>query len=135
MRKLLVAAALLLPGIAMAVPITAVLNWTPPTTTVEGLPLTPPNNLTGYRIYMSTSPILESSTIAQKALVLPSVTTWTYTGDHAAGTTLYFRVKAANSAGDSAYSNEGSKPVTVPVQVPNAPTGTTVVVTVTVSQP
>lgn len=133
--KYAMAAALLLVGFAAnAVPITAVLTWTAPTATVDGLPLTTPNNLTGYRVYMSTSPIVDTSTLAPLALIAPNLTTWTYTGDHPTGATLYFRAKAVNSGGSSAFSNEASKVVTVPTQAPGAPTGLNVVVTVTVSQ-
>ena len=41
----------------------------------------------------------------------------------AAGTTYYYRVRATNSAGDSAYSNEANATTATVVTVPAAPTG------------
>lgn len=71
------------------------LSWTAPATGGAAI--------TGYKIYRSTSP--GASTL------ITTVTGLSYRDDDTAlvkDTTYYYRVKATNAAGDSAYSNEAS---------------------------
>ena len=85
----------------------ASLSWSPPTTTLDGSPLT---NLAGYQIYYGqTTPVtIENS---QSALVNDSNQTSYVVSDLGPGT-YYFTVTALDSNGnESAMSNEGSKTV------------------------
>jgi hypothetical protein len=82
----------------------ATLTWTPPTTNIDGSPLT---NLAGYRVYWGTSlgDYPNSTTLSNPGLTSYVVTNLT-------PGTWYFVATAVNSAGgESAFSGVGSKTI------------------------
>lgn len=116
---------------AADVPIEANLSWVLPTQTVGGQPLTGPLALTGVNVFVSQAPIADAAILLPAAKLPPTATAYTYRGDVPNGATLYFRVQAENMGGASAYSPTVTR--AVKVDVPGAPTGTKVTVTVVVS--
>jgi hypothetical protein len=74
-------------------------------------------NETGFKIERKTG---SGGTWAQVATTGSNATSWSNTG-LAASTTYYFRIRATNAGGDSAYSNEASATTLTPA--PAAPTG------------
>ncbi len=130
MIKKFVAAALLgllsVASQAQTVPGKIQLTWTLPTLTTDGLPLTGANALTEMRVYLSTSPIPDNSTMPATVVLGGAVTTTDYTMTVPNGASIYARVKACNrpSAATecSAFSGQVFKVVqasTVP-QIPTA---------------
>ena len=93
---------------ATAGPLTVALTWDAPSTN-GGSPIT------GYKIYRSTSSGTEAGFAS-----LGNVTSYTNTG-LTAGVTYFYKVKAVNSLGVSAYSNEASATPTTPPTAPSAP--------------
>jgi hypothetical protein len=77
------------------------------------------SNETGFKIERKTG---SNGTWAQIATVAANALSYSNTG-LSAGTTYLYRVRATNTAGDSAYSNEVS--VTTPVSLPTAPSNLT----------
>ena len=100
----------------------ATLNWTAPTTCVDGSACTP----TGYKVYKA-SVACPASGLPAGATVLAAVTVTTYTDTSIAapGTYCYY-VTATNSAGESAASNTSGGSLAQPVI--SAPTNFTVTV-------
>lgn len=116
-------------SLAQAVSGTANLNWIAPTTASDGTtPLTGGLALTKYQVFGATSSIPNSSTMAPTVEVTAPATTATVTMTVTNGQTLYFRVKACNSAGCSLFSTEASKVITLPV--PGVPTTVTITLTI-----
>jgi hypothetical protein len=116
----------LIPALASAASITV--NWTAPTTAIDGSALTGPQALTSYQVWVSTSTIPTSTTAPATATLTGSVTTTTQTITAAPGATLYVRLKACNSGGCSDFSAEASK--VLPVSAPGVPTTITITVNV-----
>lgn len=110
-----------------ALPTTGCVN--PPSCT-QNVPLTGAYALTGVKLYVSTSPIADNSTMAPSAVLGAGVIETSYNLTVANGSTVYVRVKATNASGDSPFSSEVSKVVNVPAR-PGAPTGVTVNLTIT----
>lgn len=115
---------------------TAAIAWMAPTADSNGNPLTsnPQNVLTGYDIYVSTSPLtapLATPTTTVTASSSGTATTTTASVTAAVGQTLYVYVTAVNAAGQSKL----SAPATYTVIAPSAPPGvpTSVVITVTIT--
>jgi len=83
----------------------AILSWDPPTTNVDGTPLT---DLAGYKIYYGTQSRSYDHVITIED---PDVTTYEVT-DLTPGETYYFAVTAFDVSGnESDYSNEVSKTI------------------------
>ena len=82
----------------------ATLTWLPPTTNVDGTPLT---NLAGYKVYWGTTPGNYSSSAT---IMNPGLTR--YVVENLTPNTYYFAVKAVNGAGtESVFSNSASKTI------------------------
>lgn len=113
--KRLLAALLLMPGIALAqtVPGTANISWTLPTQTVTGLPLTGQYAITSIQVFVSTSQIPDTSTMQPTVTLGAGATSTAQTLQVANGGTLYARVKVCNASGCGPFSAQGSKPVVV----------------------
>lgn len=131
------AVTLVAPLAAQAATATLNVSWVLPTqgcidppTCSQNVPLTGAYALTGIKLYVSTSPIADTSTMTPSATFGPGVTTASYNATVANGDTLYIRVRAANQYGDSAFSTEVSKVITVPAK-PGIPTSVTVTLTIT----
>src|SRR6185436_7970212 len=77
------------------------------------------NNETGFKIERKTG---AAGTYSQIATVGANVTTYNNTG-LAASTTYYYRVRANNGSGDSAYSNEANATTQAAASPPAAPSG------------
>lgn len=94
----------------------ALLSWTPPTTNVDGTPLT---DLSGYKIYYGTATGTYNSTLDVGNTATSTVMNLTEK------TTYYFAVTAYDTTGnESSYSNEVSK--TIPDLTPPVISGTTI---------
>ncbi len=110
---------------AQAVPGSAALSWTLPTTSVDGVALTGTNALTGIEVYIATSPIADTSSAAPTLTLSGSATSATHTMQVTNGATLYARLKAVNASGKSAFSNQVSKVVQLST-TPGVPTSVTI---------
>lgn len=117
---------------AQAVPGSAKFTWALPTTgcTVgvtpcDNAPLTGADALTSIQVFVSTSPIADTSTLTPALTLGGGVTTGTATLNVTNGQTLYGRVKACNAKGCSGFSVQVSKVVKLDV-VPNVPTSVTI---------
>jgi hypothetical protein len=135
-------ALLTLSGIAAAqtapvrVNATAKLTWSAPTTGTDGTPLTGDNAITGYQVFEQTSPIGDAAVILPFATVDGKTLTATWTGSPQLGATIYFRVKAINASGPSAFSPQASFVApTAPPATPGAPATVNVSVTITRAAP
>lgn len=117
------------PANAQTVP--AVLTWTNPTTSVDGVPLTAANALTGIEVHWSTSSIADTDLTRTPQVTLGVVSTTTQNVAVANGSTLYFRLRAVNAGGKSGYSNQASKLIALST-MPFPPTNLNL--TITVSQ-
>jgi hypothetical protein len=131
------AAVTLVAPIASAANATLNVSWTLPTqgcidppTCTQNVPLTGAYALTAIKLYVSTSPIADTSTMTPSATFAAGATTATYNATVANGDTLYVRVKATNAFGDSGFSTEVAKVITVPAR-PGVPTSVTVTLTIT----
>jgi hypothetical protein len=105
---------LLLAALLYAAPLfagNAELTWQKPATDVNGDPLA---TFSGYKIYYGTSPRTGSAPPGgydnNVTITDPDQLTYTFSG-LPDGYIYYFSVSAYNSAGNSAFSNEGSKAV------------------------
>jgi len=102
-RRLSALVVLLLVGSAVSAQVTATatIEWTNPTTTADGGPLTGSNSLTKYQIWISTTPLttLPATPNVEFAASSPLQTSYVYNGS--AGQTIYVRMKVCNSAGCS----------------------------------
>lgn len=121
MRKALLLAALAaLVSLQASAAETLRLQWTNPTTSIDGVPLTGPNAITAIEVYCATSPIADDATIAPIA-TLGAVATGQVSMSVNRGDTIYCRVKAVNASGKSPFSNMASKQIPLST-IPNAPT-------------
>lgn len=124
---LLLALLCVLPVFAHAAP-SATIAWTAPTTAVDGSALTGAQALTNYQVWVSSSPILDTSTAPPTVTLSNTVTTTTQTVSVPAGGTVYARVKACIVQLCSAFSAQAS--MAVPLSAPGIPTSVTVTITV-----
>lgn len=113
------------------VPVTALLSWNLPTATTAGEPLTGGNALTAVQVFASATAIADGSTVQPTATLAATATQWTYSTTEPNGSTLYFRVKACNVGGCSGFSPQATKAVRV--NLPGAPDGVTVAVSVVIT--
>jgi hypothetical protein len=122
------------------VPVTAVVQWSNPTTgctpgvtPCDNVPLGGPTAITELQLFASQATI-PSATGAVPAAKLPATaTSHSYSTTAPAGATLYFRVRACNAFGCGVLSTEGSRKIVGPL--PGSPTGTAVTVTVVIQPP
>lgn len=132
-RAVIGISAAMLAGPAFAVPAQAVVGWTNPTTSTQGVPLTGTAALTEIRVYVATAPIPDVPTTAP-ILLGGNVSAHTYTQDVTNGQTLYFRVAACNGPSTarvcSALSPQASKLITLDT-TPGAPSSVTVTINIT----
>ncbi len=122
MKKFLLAALLLLPGLASAANITV--SWVLPTQATDGTPLTGAQALSSVQVFLALAPIADNSTAAPTATLTATATTTNQVITASAGQTIYARIKVCNSGGCSVFSNQASK--LVPVAVPGVPTNVTI---------
>lgn len=112
----------------------ATLTWVLPTTSIEGLGLTATNALTEVQVFLSTSPIADTSTALPTVTLGAGVTNTIYTMSVANGSTIYARIKACNKPSTttqcSAFTTQVSKVVNAST-VPGVPTSVTISVTIT----
>lgn len=121
---LLIAGLFLFGGMSFAqtVPGSASLTWTNPTTSVEGVPLTGANALTGIEVHWATAPIADTDLTRPGQVTLGATAQATQqTIQVANGSTLYFRVRAVRNADKSAFSNQASKLIALST-IPGPPT-------------
>lgn len=135
MRAVLLASLALfaLPSLAQSADVTvnATVSWVAPTKDASDQPLTSVTAVTGYDVFQSLATIPDNATIQPVASVPASQLSYTWSGRAAVGATLYFRVKAKNVGGSSAYSAQATKLVSV--TVPAAPAGSTITIVITIS--
>lgn len=108
---------------------TAEISWRLPTTSIDGVPLTGANALTAVEVYVATSPIADSATLAPVITLGPGVTTTNYTTAVTNGQTLYVRLKAVSGSQKSVFSNQATKLITLST-VPGVPTNVTITLTI-----
>jgi hypothetical protein len=134
-----VALCLIFAGVASAqtVPGSLALSWALPTTgcligtspPVCNQPLTGNAALQAVHVWISTSPIPDAPTGAPTLTLASGATTASHTMQVLNGQTVYARISARNSAGDSILSNQVTKVVTVGVR-PGVPTSVTIELTI-----
>jgi hypothetical protein len=110
--SLLALAALVWAGVsgAQTVPGRVDLTWTNPTTSIDGVPLTGANALTGIEVHWATAPIADTDlTRAAQITLPPTAQTTQQTIQVANGSTLYFRLRSVRGTEKSAFSNQASK--------------------------
>jgi hypothetical protein len=107
---------------AQTVTAEANISWTLPTTDTLGQPLTGESALRQVKLYVSTSPITDETTL-QPIELPPVAQSFAYESEVPNGSTLYVRVRACNSL-CSAMSEQVTKEIRV--SVPSIPTGVTV---------
>lgn len=115
----------------VSVPATLRVSWIPPTATDSGLPLTGALALTGYEVYISSSPIADDTTAAPTLTLAGTATTTTQTLTVPNGSTLYVRLRAVRNAEKSALSAQATAPVNVSTK-PGAPTSVEIQLTISV---
>lgn len=120
-------AAFCVPAAAQTMPVN--LNWTNPTAASDGSPLTGANAQTGVEVHWATASIPDApactlpctgARVAQVVLTTAASSS-THQISSTNGQTWYFRVKATNATGRSAFSNEATKVASFPVP-PGPPT-------------
>jgi hypothetical protein len=99
------------------------ISWSAPTLATDGTPLTGTQSLTKYQVFLSTTSIPVTSSMAPTVEVQGSLQT-VQSFNVPVGGTLFVRVKACNLQACSDFSNEVSKPF--PATGPNPPTNVTV---------
>ena len=115
---------------AQTVPGSATLTWTNPTTSVDGVPLTGANALTGIEVHWATAPIADTDlTRAAQVTLTGTAQTTQQTIQVTNGSTLYFRVRAVRGTEKSAFSNQASKLIQLST-VPGMPTTLTVTIVI-----
>lgn len=115
------------PALAQTVPVS--MSWTNPTASVDGVPLTGANALTGIEVHWATAPIADNALTRAAQVTLGLVAATTQQVAVSNGSTLYARVRALSAGGKSAYSNQASKLITLST-VPLPPTDLQMVITV-----
>lgn len=128
--------------LALDVPGRANVSWVLPTeteclepapATCTRLPLTGELALSAIELYVSQSPIADTSVLTPTAVLAGNATTALYTATVPAGATLYVRTKARNANGTSKYSVQISKVVTIPNVAPGVPTNVSITITIGVA--
>ena len=115
---------------AQTVPGSATLTWTNPTTSVDGVPLTGANALTGIEVHWATAPIADTDlTRTAQVTLTGTAQTTQQTIQVTNGSTLYFRVRAVRGTEKSGYSNQASKLIALST-VPGVPTSLTVTIVI-----
>ena len=106
-------------------------NWTAPVNDANGIPLAGgPNAVTGYNVYLSTTP-LTATPATPTASVAATATTVSGTISAHVGDTVYAYVAACDATGCSVLSTPGTKLVVQPGAAPGVPTTVTVTITIT----
>jgi len=101
-------------------------NWTAPTTAVDGTALTGAQAVTSYQVWIATTSIPDTVSTPPTATVTTGTTT-TQSVTANPGDTIFARVKACNAGGCSVLTAQASK--TLPVGSPNPPTSVTITLT------
>lgn len=119
------------------VPVVVKINWinptvgcTPNVSPCDLAPLTGAAALTKTQIFADSATIPTTFAGAPDGEAPAPATTFTLNTTGTVGGSVFIRLKACNSSGCSAFSNEASKPIQIPI--PGAPNGVTVV-TITIS--
>lgn len=122
MRHILTALAVLFSAAlsAQTVPDTLTINYTLPTLTTSGLPLTGVNALTEIRIFIDTAPIPDTAS-TPTVTVTPSQTTVSRTIQVANGQTVYTRIRACNKPGATTDCSDLTQAVTKVISLPTTP--------------
>src|SRR5712691_6690783 len=116
---------LLLSGVAHAVVPTAPTNLTASAASTTQINLSWTDNSSNETSFKIERKIGSAGTYSEIATVGTNVVTFSNTG-LAASTTYFYRVRASNSSGNSAYTNEASASTPAPDTIaPTAPTGLT----------
>lgn len=102
---------------------TVTLNWTAPTTAVDGTALTGAQVITKYEVFIATATIADTVSGAPTATVTTGTTT-TQPVTASPGSKIFARVRACNASGCSVLSTEAS--ATLPISAPNPPTNVTI---------
>lgn len=115
---------------------TAAIAWMAPANDSNGNPLSSnlQNTLTGYNVYVSTSPLTAAPATPTTTVTASSsgtATTATASATAAVGQTLYVYVTAVNAAGQSKLSAPATYTVIAPSAVPGVPTSVVITVTIT----
>lgn len=116
------------------IPGAATVSWVLPTagctsgvSPCDNVPLTGISALTAVEVYISTSPIADTSAMTPTLTLAAGATTTTQTLQVSNGATLYARVKAVTAGGKSAFSTQVTKLVAIPA-VPGVPTSVTLTI-------
>lgn len=129
MRKVIGLIALLMfSGLASAASGTVQINWTNPTLTTAGGPLTGVDVLTKFQFFISTTPTTPTAPTVEINATSPLQTTYTFTAN--SGDTVYVRMTACNASGCSVQTPAVSAPVPFPSAAPGAPQSVTIKVTI-----
>ena len=115
------------PILAHAAP-SATIAWNAPTTAVDGSALTGAQALTNYQVWVSASPILDTTTAPPTVTLSNTVTTTTQAVTVPAGGTVYARIKACIGQLCSAFSAQATG--VIPVSAPGVPTSVTITISV-----
>lgn len=127
MKKLLILFSILFSSLALGqtVPATLTLNWTAPTVTDTGLPLTGSLAITQYQLVISTSAIDPNFAGTPTVVVTAPTLTSVQAMNVANGDTLHVRIRACNKPAAaldcSKWTSEGTKLVQVST-TPEVPT-------------
>jgi hypothetical protein len=121
-------------AIAQTTPVSAALtiSWTPPTTAGSGTqPVTGVNALTGYDIYVSTTPLTATPATPTATLTTSGGTSSKTTFNALVGQTLYVYVTAVDSSGQSLLSAPATYVVPAQGFAPDSPTQVSITVVIT----
>lgn len=132
MRKVIGLIALLMfSSLALGATGTVKVQWTNPTTTTAGGPLTGVDALTKFQIWFSTTPVAAVPTNAPTVELpasSPLQTSYTFTAS--SGDTVYVRMTACNVTACSVTSAQATGVVPFPPSAPGAPQSVTITITI-----
>jgi hypothetical protein len=130
LRSFVLGLLLLVASVASAAP-TITVEWTNPTTTVSGGPLTGVDAITKFQLWIANSPILDTDLSAAPTVELNAVSPLQTNYVHAAtsGQTVYVRMKVCNSTGCSNPTGQAQAQIPYPPAVPGTPQNVVIKVT------
>lgn len=108
---------------------TITIEWTNPTTDVNGGPLTGTNSLTKFQIWISNSPLttLPATPTIELNAAAPLQTSFVHPTSY--GSTVYVRMKACNAVGCSNPTGQVQGQIPWPPAVPGSPQNVTIRIT------